>query len=170
MFENDLTLYGRHATYVKFFVNEAMLYDRYIDVYMNGAVFGLLHGRTSPRDKESTDRARIYADAFSTCRTECVLLYRLVMLLDETKGLDDRARINRAFRDDADEKGQSKLDANMELFNSYARGGIDEMYEQFIDGRGAAPEEYLERAVEVMASFKAELAGEGFEDKLAKIV
>ena len=59
MFENDLTLTGKHATYVKYLVNDAKLYKRYIDVYMNGAVFGLLHNRTAPIDKDSTDRARI---------------------------------------------------------------------------------------------------------------
>lgn len=157
MFENDFTLTGKHATYVKYLANDAKLYKRYIDVYMNGAVFGLLHNRTAPIDKDSTDRARIYADAFANCRMECVFLYRLVMLLGQTSNLESPERIDRAFRDDANDSEPEKLKANLDLFNSYVRGGIEEIYEELIDGHGTTPEEYLDRAMEVMEEFRNDL-------------
>lgn len=160
MFENDYALTGKHATYVKYLVNDAKLYKRYIDVYMNGAVFGLLHNRTAPVDKDSSDRARIYADAFANCRMECVFLYRLVMLLEKSSKLESPERIDRAFRDDANEDDPEKLKQNLELFNSYVRGGIEEIYEEFIDGHGTTPEEYLDRAMEVMEQFRSDLKGE----------
>ena len=78
MFENDYTISGKHATYLKFLAvknskeddtvegaNAARLFERYIDVYMNAAVWGLLYSRTAPKDNSSEDRARIYADAFA---------------------------------------------------------------------------------------------------------
>ncbi len=160
MFENDLTLTGKHATYVKYLVNDAKLYKRYIDVYMNGAVFGLLHNRTAVVDKGSTDRARIYADAFANCRMQCVFLYRLVMLLEKSSKLEVPERIDRAFRDDANEDDPEKLKQNLEFFNSYVRGGIEEIYEQLIDGHGTTPEEYLDRAMEVMEQFHSDLKGD----------
>lgn len=160
MFENDYALTGKHATCVKYLVNDAKLYKRYIDVYMNGAVFGLLHNRTAPVDKDSSDRARIYADAFANCRMECVFLYRLVMLLEKSSKLESPERIDRAFRDDANEDDPEKLKQNLELFNSYVRGGIEEIYEEFIDVHGTTPEEYLDRAMEVMEQFRSDLKGE----------
>ena len=58
MFENDYTINGKHATYLKFLAKKntkddndsdnptaARLFDRYIDVYMNAAVWGLLYSR-----------------------------------------------------------------------------------------------------------------------------
>ena len=170
MFENDLTLTGKHATYVKYIVNDAKLYKRYIDVYMNGAVFGLLHNRTAPIDKDSTDRARIYADAFANCRMECVFLYRLVMLLEKRSDLDSPERIDRAFRDDANESEPEKLKENIDLFNSYVRGGIEEMYEEFIDGHGTTPEDYLDRAMEVMEEFHNDLTGKEPDVNLAELM
>ncbi len=98
MFENDYTLVGKHATYMKYLVHDAKLYDRYIDVYMNGAVFGLLYNRTASRDNTSQDRARVYDDAYATCREDCSFLYRLVMLLDESSDITAEVRIDRAFR------------------------------------------------------------------------
>lgn len=60
MFENDYTINGKHATYLKFLAKKnarddqspdnptaARLFERYIDVYMNAAVFGLLYNRGS---------------------------------------------------------------------------------------------------------------------------
>ncbi len=85
MFENDYTINGKHATYLKYLVNDAKVFSRYIDVYMNSAIFGFLHSRSAEKDNSSQDRARIYADAFATERLNCDFIYRLIMLLDETK-------------------------------------------------------------------------------------
>lgn len=95
MFENDYTITGKHATYLKFLAaknskddpdsatTSAKLFERYVDVYMNAAVWGLLYSRTAKRDTTSDDRARVYADAFANERENCVFLYRMVMLLDK---------------------------------------------------------------------------------------
>lgn len=169
MFERDITLTGKHATYVKYFRDDAKLYARYVDVYMNGAIFGLLHNRRAEKDSGDAT-ANILADTLQRERNKCVLLYRLVMLLDETSNLDVQERINRAFRDDADDAAPGMLVANMELFNSYVRGGIEEMYEQFIDGHGVTADEYLDRAMDVMETFKDELDDVDFSDKLESLM
>ena len=88
MFENDYNITGKHATYLKFLAaknsgakgaddsspTSAKIFERYIDVYMNAAIWGLLYERTAPRDTASDDRARIYADAYATERENCVFL------------------------------------------------------------------------------------------------
>lgn len=170
MFEHDLSLTGKHARYMKYLVNDAKLYKRYIDVYMNGAVFGLLHDRRAERDNESVPPANILADVLQKERGNCVLLYRLVMLLDESRGISSQERIDRAFRDDADDAASEKLKANMELFHSYVRGGIEEIFEQFVEGRGTTPDEYLDRAMEVMGDFRSELKGDDFTDRLNSLM
>ncbi len=70
----------------------------------------------------------------------------------------------------ADDAAPGKLVANMELFNSYVRGGIEEMYEQFIDGHGVTADEYLDRAMDVMETFKDELDDVDFSDKLESLM
>lgn len=166
MFDTDLEFIGKHATYMKRLVTDVKLYKRYVDVYMNAAVFGLLHRRTAPKDRETQDNATIPASVFSNCRSDCVFLYRLVMLLDETSGLTVEQRVDRAFRDDADGEAPEKLAANMELFHSYVRGGIEEMNEQFFEGFGQSSDECLEHAIEVMEDFKNEVLGGDYQDRL----
>lgn len=183
MFENDYTLTGKHATYMKFLavknskettvadggVNSAQLFERYIDVYMNGAIWGLLYNRKAPRDTASDDRARIYADAFSNERENCVFLYRMVMLLDKSVDLTSEERINRAFRYDTQPDKAEEFKKNMELFNDYVRGGIEEMYEQFTDGC-TTRDDYLTKTYEILTTFKNELDGISYKDEIQKLI
>ena len=97
-------------------------------------------------------------------------MYRLVMLLEKRSDLDSPERIDRAFRDDANESEPEKLKENIDLFNSYVRGGIEEMYEEFIDGHGTTPEDYLDRAMEVMEEFHNDLTGKEPDVNLAELM
>ena len=182
MFENDYTINGIHATHLKFLAKKnarddqgpdnptaARLFDRYIDVYMNAAVFGLLYNRTAKRDTSSDDRARVYADAFANERENCIFLYRMVMLLDKTTALSPEERVDRAFRYDTLPDKAEEFRQNMELFHDYVRGGIEVMYEQFTDGC-QTQDDYLNKTYEVMTTFKRELEGISYADELAKLI
>ena len=174
MFEMDYALVGKHATYLKYLVNEVQingqgLFERYIDVYMNAAIFGLLYNRTAKRDTTSSDRANILAGAFNTCRNDCTFLYRLVMLLEQSTDVTPEERVNRAFRHDADEHEKDKLKANMDLFHTYVFGGIEVMYEKYTDGC-TTPDDYLEKIYSLMNDFKEEIRGISFEDKLSQLI
>ncbi|MGB4503816.1 MAG: hypothetical protein WBI44_02840 [Syntrophaceticus sp.] len=169
MFENDYTLYGKHATYVKFLHDEAKVFNRYIDVYMNGAIMGFLYGRKSIRDNTSTDRARIYADAFANEKARCEFIFRLIMLLDETPGYTIEDRINRAFRDDADGSDTEKNEKNMELFHSYVLGGIEVLYEQFTKDC-TTRDDYINKIYDVVTSFKEEVEGIPYADRIGEII
>lgn len=180
MFENDYAIYGKHATYLKFLTKKnpreddidnpkaARIFERYIDVYMNAAIFGLLYNRTAERD-DGNDRARIYADAFATERDNCVFLYRLVLLLDSKTELSAEERVNRAFRYDSQQDKAEEYKKCLELFHSYVRGGIEVLYEQFTDGC-ATTDDYLSRIYEVMTTFKNEINGISYKDELTKMV
>ncbi|MBN1552903.1 hypothetical protein JW979_15625 [bacterium] len=167
MFENDYTINGKHATYMKYLVNDAKIFDRYIDVYMNAAIWGMLYGRISERDS-STDRARVYADAFAKERENCMFIYRLIMLLDNTKHLLPNERIDRAFRDDAQDGDSAKASNNLDLFHSYVLGGIEVLYERYVDGC-TTQEDYLTRIYDLMTTFKKDIAGATYEKELEKL-
>lgn len=181
MFENDYTIDGKHATYLKFLARKnsrddqspdnataAKLFERYIDVYMNAVVLGLLYKRTAKRDTASDDRARVFADAFANERENCIFLYRMVMILDKTE-LTPEERVDRAFRYDTQPEKADAFRQNMELFHDYVRGGIEVMYEQFTDGC-QTQDDYISKIYEVMATFKKELEGISYKEELSKLI
>jgi hypothetical protein len=128
---------GRHAEEVQFLCtergqkrdNSVNLFRRVIDVYMVAAIMGLRYGR-----KENVDDSNMSASstvpqsAMNTESQNLDFLYRLILLLDRSEGLSEEERIDRAFKSDTDKRAVEK---NMELFNSYVRGGVDVLYEQF---------------------------------------
>ena len=182
MFENDYTITGKHATYLKFLARKnsqenngddepasAKLFDRYIDVYMNAAIWGLLYDKTADVDNQSKDRARIYADAYANERENCVFLYRLVMLLEKVSNISQEERIDRAFRYDSQPEKAEELKKCLELFHRYVRGGIEVMYEKLTDGCSTR-DDYLSRIYDVMKQFKQELDGSYLENELDKLL
>ncbi|MGO4997873.1 hypothetical protein [Oribacterium sp. Sow4_G1_1] len=168
LFETDVTLTGKHATYLKYLVNDAKIYDDYIDVYMNAAVLGFLYSKKEDRDNGSADRARIYADAFSTHRDECIFLYRLIMLLDEDDITVDE-RLDKAFRYDSNPEKIEDFKENLEIFDSYVRGGIEYMYDVFVTGC-TSRDDYIRETFNVIRNFKDSIEGVSYDEKIKKLL
>ena len=172
MFEKNYRLLGKHATYAKFLKDEAKVFDTIIGAYINGAIFGLLYNRTAPIDKTSTDDANIFSEQFTTHNEKCKFVYRLVMLLDETSDISSQRRIDRAFRDDAETERpdyEEIMKENMDIFHAYVRGGIEQLYEDFVAGCTSA-DDYITRMHEQINSFAETLSSEAAEEKLAKLL
>ena len=173
MFDKEYDILGKHALYVRQLareikINGQSLFERYLDVYLNGAIFGLLYNRTAPRDA-SPEQANIPASAFNTSRNDCIFLYRLVMLLEQSTNATPNERIDRAFRHDADDTQKDKLAANMDLFHSHVLGGIEVLYEKYTDGC-TTPEDYMEKIYSMMQGFQEEIQGISYEEKLAQLI
>jgi hypothetical protein len=181
LFETDYTITGEHATRLKFLAKKnsrddnepdnphaAKIFERYIDVYMNAAVWGICYRRKA-EIRPSNDRARIYADAFNRERETCLFLYRLVMLLDDSENLTQSERIDRAFRCDTLPDKADKLQKNLNIFHDYVRGGIDLMFEKFT-ADCQTREEYLEKTFAVMTEFKTEIDGIDYSAEIDKLM
>jgi hypothetical protein len=166
MFDRDYQLKGKHATYAKYLRDTARVFKRHIDVYMIGAIMGFLHGRQLPEDNTSKDDVMMFADVFIRENAKCEFIYRMLMLLDETTSLTLDQRANRAFRDDTDEQAMVN---NMELFNSYVRGGIEYLYNKFYEDC-VTQDDYINKVYEVVDRFKNDIEGKSYEDLIKNIV
>ncbi len=159
MFDSDIKVIGKHATYIKFLSKKttelnkefvgAEVFRRYIDVYIAGAILGILKKRKADIDNAPNgDSAMIFAAAVINEQSNLKFLYRMILLLDDTS-LSNDDRVDLAFRNDTDSE---KLKAGMEVFNSYARGGIEWLYEKFTDG-ATTKEDYLQKIAEIVRDF-----------------
>ena len=146
MFESDYTIYGKHATYIKYLVNDAKAFKRYIDVYMAGAALGALYKRQAEQT-DSTDRARIYSDAFNTEHVKCNELFP-----------EERTNICFRYRDKLDENAvppvsQEEVNIMKEalaLFNAYVLGGIELLYDSFSSSASVNLDETVDYAYKVI--------------------
>lgn len=138
---SEVTINGRFKEYVdKMWVQNQIqesMVRRLVDLYAIAAVVGLRINRRLPDDRgeKRTIQMMQLTDTYQTLAP----IMKLVLMLDKSRGLNEEDRIRSAFRIP---KTREEHDEGMELFNSYARGGIEYMYEMLIIRPGSADDDF----------------------------
>lgn len=161
MFDKDMQIKGKHATYWKALsqlpgnavntTNNFKIFENYIYVYMVAPIIGLLNGRKSyvdPND-ESKDTAGMLAEIQIKNSTKLKYIYRLIILCDDSEGLTDEERIDWAFRSDNKPEDVQK---GMALFNAYFFGGLEILYEEFVNNC-ITDDDYIRKMYEFVNNF-----------------
>lgn len=131
LFDNEIEFNGKYATMVRFLKEELGLFGTFREAYVISSIVGFINEREVTEDKqEKVQAASIFPNELNKRKPELRFIYRLIMLLKEESDftLDDYK--NRAFRDDPEEN-QDIVKQNMDIFNSYACGGLEYLYEKF---------------------------------------
>lgn len=160
MFTDDINLHGKHAQYVKELASaDGKLFNRNLDVFMNAAIVGLIYNVREERDRDSQYKdvqTNILAAAINKERANLDYIYRLIMILDDSVELSFEDKINRAFRDDSNNDVSDRHEKNLELFKSYALGGISILYDKIV-GDGIVLGDFMKNAFEFMQSRNEEI-------------
>lgn len=146
---SEVIINGRFKDYVdqmwvQNVIQESMV-RRLVDLYAIAAVVGLRIKRRLPDDHAGDDKKRTIqmmqlTDTYQTLAP----IMKLVLMLDESRGLNEEDRIRSAFKIP---ETREEHDVGMELFNSYARGGIEYMYEMLVVRPGSPNDEYGDQRI-----------------------
>ena len=131
LFDNEIEFNGKYATMVRFLKEDIGLFLTFREAYVISAVVGFINNcQESKAESDKVQAASVFPNELSKRKKDLRFLYRMIMLLKEEPEftLDDYK--NRTFRDDAEEDLEL-LKANMAIFNSYACGGLEYLYEKF---------------------------------------
>lgn len=158
IFRSQVRIYGKHAQYVEALTpgNDSQknaelpeiarnkyLFDTIVDIYILAPLVGYLYQRTSERDgSDQASSKSIMEGALASHHDKLEFSYELLMILDKKSEPDLNERIRRAFRatDDLVKQG-------MEIYNGYARGGIEILYEHLIEG-AATPDDLVRNVID----------------------
>ena len=132
-FRSDIRFTGKHARYIDALWKQNVIKDSYIrtlyELYGIAAILGLRIKSTKPVDTSEGTR-NLQSAQMAGYEPVLKTIMITVLLLDETSGLTKEERINRAFRGPA---SKEELEADMELLNSYVRGGIEYLYSELVE-------------------------------------
>lgn len=131
LFDNEIEFNGKYATMVRFLKDDLGLFGTFREAYVISSIVGFINERGITDDKqEKVQPASIFPNELNKRKMDLRFIYRLIMLLKEEPDytLDDYK--NRTFKDDPEED-QDIVKQNMEIFNSYACGGVEYLYEEF---------------------------------------
>jgi len=132
--EDDMVFVGKHRDYIDKLWKHNQIQDSYfrrlVDLYAIAAIVGLKLKRKSLEVKDETDLKRtIQMKQLNENYTTLSTVMKLVLIMDESRGLSLEEKLESAFIIPDDKETYLK---NMELFNSYARGGIEYLYEKLV--------------------------------------
>lgn len=135
MFDKEFNFKGQYGKYCRKlnFMEGKGLFKTNREAYVYSTIIGFLNNTQSRNveyDKEEQE-ASILPSEITKRRDSLRFIYHLIMLLKEEPGFTIEDYKNRTFRDEADEEHPEKLAANMRIFNAYAEGGIEFLYNKF---------------------------------------
>lgn len=109
------------------------LFSTFREAYVTASIIGFLNNREYTDDnQEKVQPASIFPNELNKRKPDLRFIYRLIMLLKEEENYTLEDYKNRTFRDDPEEN-MDVLKRNMEIFNSFACGGIEYLYDKFRD-------------------------------------
>lgn len=131
---DEMFFVGKHRDYVDKLWTQNKIQESYfkrlVDLYAIAAIVGFKTNRKSAEQKDESDNKRtVQLKQLNENYQTLLPIMRMILILDNSRGLTFEEKLENAFTiPDNIETYKS----NMELFNSYARGGIEYLYEQLV--------------------------------------
>lgn len=156
IFRTQVRFYGKHGQYLEALTpgtekakelnlpeieRNKYLFDTVVDIYIIAPIVGYLYQRKAERDGSESSK-NIMGDQLSSHRKKLVFSYELLMILDKQSKPDLNERIRRAFR-----ATDELVAEGLELYDSYARGGIEVLYEKLVSG-AATPDDLARNLID----------------------
>lgn len=168
-FDQEYEFKGKHAKYVDELCN--VVFRRYIDVLILAPVVGLIYNRRAELDNSPEKPKSIFAEQMNKEKDKILFNYRLCMLLNDEYSKEDK--IDNAFKYYVEDVGEplQRFKENINLYNSYIRGGVEILYETLLDGNkefnGKIDEHYQKTIFKKVTEFIADYMEE--VDEMNKI-
>lgn len=164
LFDNEVEFIGKYATMARFLKEEIGLFSTFREIYVASAIIGFINNCEESKDNsEKVQAASIFPNELGKRKKDLRFIYRLIMLLKEEPGFTIDDYKNRAFRDDPEEHMET-LRENMLIFNSCACGGLEFIYNKFVDCNRT--EDVVDKLYEFVHGFGLSLGLIDGEDEL----
>lgn len=178
IFTQQIRFYGKHGQYLEALTPDKesakntelpeiqrnkYLFATVVDIYAVAPLVGYMYQRSAPQDGKDVTK-NIMEGALATHKEKLEFSYELISVLDKNSEPDLNERIRRAFRatDDA-------VKAGMEVYNSYARGGIEVLYEKLVEG-AATPEDMLRNLMDFIEEWDDKFLADDIDVNLEELI
>lgn len=143
---DEMFFVGKHKDYVDKLWTQGKIQESYfrylVDLYAIAAIVGLKAKRRSPEEKDESDTKRtVQMKQLNENYQTLLPIMRMILIMDDSRNMTFEEKLENAFLIPEDE---ATYKANMELFNSYARGGIEYLYEHLVLRAPDVDEDYTD--------------------------
>lgn len=161
---DEMFFVGKHRDYVDQLWRQGKIQEsffrRLVDLYAIAAIVGLKAKRRSPEERdESGIKRTVQMKQLNENYQTLLPIMRMILIMDDSRNMTFEEKLESAFAIPEDE---ATYRANMELFNSYARGGIEYLYEKLVVRVPDVDEDYTDyRIANIVALINNPIESEG---------
>lgn len=145
---------GIHATKTKQLKEFLGAAFRHADVLALAPIVGFSNNRKAEKDTKNDDEARVPLSPLKSVDGQLELAYKTIVLLDREYEPDEEECFKKAFQTSPEQRTPEDL----ELFESYVRGGVDFLYDKII-GEGNTQMDRLIELKDFVDSFASRYQG-----------
>ena len=142
-FKKEFEFRGKHARMVgemwKANDYEHTYFKRLIDVYILAAVVGFRLDRKADEDYAPFEPRSIFPEQLIREKDKLDFLMQMILMLEFAEKMPQEEAVKIAFRG---AETKEEFDRYNEIFHSYVRGGVEELYERLIIRKAEVDDDY----------------------------
>lgn len=144
-FKREIKIRGKHARMASelWTLNdyEHTYLKRLIDLYILAAVVGFRANRKSAEDYSPIEPKTVFLAQVLAAKEDLDFIMQMMIMLDSKDKLENDACVKMAFRGAASEEEFAQW---QNLFDSYVRGGMEELYEKLVVKKADSGDDYYD--------------------------
>lgn len=133
---------------------EHTYFKRLVDIIPTAAVIGFRMNRKAEEDYSPVEPKTVFLQQMLNMKEELDFLMQMMIILEEASDIGSEEAVNHAFRGVETKEQYEKY---QEMFDSYVRGGIEELYERLVIRKADSDDAYYENKtanlMELLARF-----------------
>lgn len=158
---DSFSFHGKYARYAEAMWNQSIIgendkFERLVDLYAVSAIIGL---RTERRRKDDIDKTRkrtVQLEQIAHEYDRFKTIMQVILLVDDSREMSPEEKVRIAF--DQNPKTELRYTEDMELFNDYARGGLEYLYNKLVTRTTTPDDEFEEVEVaNIVALFENDM-------------
>lgn len=144
-FKSEYKFYGKHARMVSelWYMNdyEHTFFKRLIDIIPIAAIIGFRMNRKAEADYSPVESKTVFLQQMLNMKEDLDFILQMMIMIEYAAELPQEEAVKRAFRG-AETKEEYKC--FQEMFDSYVRGGVEELYERLVIRKSDTDDEFYE--------------------------
>lgn len=144
-FKSEYKFRGKHAKMVSelWYLSdyEHTYFKRLVDIIPLAAIIGFRMNRKAVEDYAPVETKTVFLQQMLNAKEDLDFIMQMMIMLECAEGLSQEQAVKKAFRGAGTKE---EFEQYQEMFDSYVRGGVEELYERLIIRKADSDDRFYE--------------------------
>lgn len=144
-FKSDYKFYGKHARMVSelCYLNDYQhtYFKRLVDIIPMAAVIGFRLDRKAEADYAPVETKTVFLQQMLNIKENLDFILQMMIMLENAQQIPQEEAVKKAFRG---AQTKEEFEQYQDMFDSYVRGGIEELYERLVVRKADSDDDFYE--------------------------